>query len=274
MTPPHANSSPDVPLPISVCIISGTEAHRIGGVLQSTAGWTSETVVVLNEDAHDGTEEIVLRHGGRVHRHAWGGFREQKNLVQTYATQPWVLQLDADEEVSPELRAEIELFFQVEHERFAGGSFPRKVWFLGRWIKHGDWYPDRVLRLYRRDAGRWGGSVEHCAVELRGKEKRLCCDLHHFSSPTIADLLRKFPYYSELYLTRQIETGQRWCAPSVIVRAAWRFARAYVFRRGFLDGYPGFFIAASTAYSTLYRHTRLFEHLHGSPRPCPRSDSR
>ena len=262
------------PLPISVCVISGAEVQRLGRALASVADWTAELVAVINEEVRDGTEELIRSHGGRVYRHAWRGFREQKNLVQTYATQPWILQLDADEEVSPELRREIEEFFQSESEHFAGASCPRKVWFLGRWITHGDWYPDRVLRLYRGAAGKWGGSAEHCAVQLAGAEKRLRRDLLHYSCPTIADLLRKFPYYSELYLQRQLEAGKQWSALPVIVRAAWRFFRAYFFRLGFLDGYPGFFIAASTAYATLYRHTRLFEHLHGAPPPCQPPASR
>ncbi|MDB6019872.1 MAG: glycosyl transferase [Pedosphaera sp.] len=261
-------------LPISVCIISGAEAQRIGRALESVAGWVSEIVVVLNEEVQDGTAEIVSRHGGVIHRRKWQGFREQKNLVQSLATQPWILQLDADEEVSTELRAEISGFFQGDQEKFAGASFPRKMWFLGRWITHGDWYPDRVLRLYRGDAGCWGGSAEHCAVELRGAEKRLRADLLHYSSPTMADYLRKFPYYSELYLQRQLESGARWSALPTIVRAAWRFVRAYIFRCGFLDGYPGFFIAASTAYGTLYRHTRLYEHMQPTAPPCPPRDSR
>ena len=146
-------------LPVSICIISGAEADRIGRALESVADWTSEIIVVLNEDVNDGTEKIALRHRARVYRHAWLGFREQKNLVAGYASEPWILQLDADEEVSDELRKELFDFFEGAQERFAGASFPRKVWFLGRWITHGDWYPDRVLRLYRRDAGRWGGSA-------------------------------------------------------------------------------------------------------------------
>ena len=261
-------------LPISVCMISGAEAHRIGRALESVAGWTSEIIVVLNEEVNDGTAEIIERHGGIIHRQKWQGFREQKNLAQGHASQPWVLQLDADEEVSDELRAEIFQFFTGDHEHFAGASFPRKVWFLGRWITHGDWYPDRVLRLYRRDAGQWGGSAEHCAVDLRGQSKRLQANLHHYSSPTIANFLQKFPYYADLYLQRQIKEETQWAALPVVIRSFWRFVRAYIFRLGFLDGYPGFFIAVSTAYGTLFRHTRLYEHQQPALPPCPPRDSR
>jgi glycosyltransferase involved in cell wall biosynthesis len=252
------------PLPLSVCLISGAEAARIGRALDSVAGLVAEIVVVLNEEVRDGTEEICRVRGAIVVRRAWGGFQSQKNFAQDQATQPWILQLDADEEVSTELAAEIGRFFAGDHERFTGASFPRKVWFLGRWITHGDWYPDRVLRLYRKDSGRWGGAEEHCHVELKGAEKKLTADLLHYTNPTTAAYLQKIPYFADLYLKRQLGAGVRWSAPPVIVRSFWRFVRAYVIRRGFLDGYPGFFIACTTAYATLFRHTRLYEHLHAS----------
>jgi glycosyltransferase involved in cell wall biosynthesis len=261
-------------LPISVCMISGAEAHRISLALASVAEWAAEIIVVLNEEVGDGTEEIASNHGAIVHRHEWQGFREQKNLVGSYASQPWILQLDADEEVSAELRDELFRFFEGEQERFAGASFPRKVWFLGRWITHGDWYPDSVLRLYRRNAGHWGGSAEHCFVELKGAEKKFSADLFHYSNPTITHYLQKFPYYANLYLQRQITAGERWSAPAAITRSLWRFVRAYFLRLGFLDGYPGFFIAFSTAYATLFRHTRLYEHRQPATPPCHHRASR
>ena len=264
-------------LPISVCLISGAEAHRIRRALASVAEWTSEINVVLNKEVRDGTEEIVREFGGRVFRHPWAGFRDQKNTALGYAQQPWVLALDADEEVSPALRESIVRFFDGDHTRFAGAYFARKVWFLGRWITHGDWYPDHVLRLFRTSQGKWAGSTEHCKVELDGPQKKLRGDLHHYSNPTIQSYVEKINYFADIFLQRQLDAKTRWCAPTVIFRSAWRFVRAYVFRLGFLDGYPGFFIAASTAYSTLVRHSRLYEHLHPSSlphKPCPASESR
>lgn len=261
-------------LPISVCFISGAEERRIGRALASVAGWVEEIVVVLNEEVNDGTEAICLQHGAHVHRHRWLGFRGQKNLVGEHATRPWILQLDADEEVSPELRADLERFFGGDQKQFNGASFPRKTWFLGRWITHGDWYPDRVLRLYRKDAGSWGGSEEHCYVELNGAERKLSGDLLHYSNPTIASYLLKFPYFADLYLKRQLASDAGWSAPAVVLRSLWRFFRAYVFKLGFLDGYPGFFIAFSTAYSTLFRHTRLYEHRQPALPPCRDHGSR
>jgi glycosyltransferase involved in cell wall biosynthesis len=257
-------------LPISVSMISGAEASRIGRALESVAGWVGEIVVVLNEEVRDGTEEICARHGAKIFREPWHGFREQKNLSLNHVTQPWVLCLDADEEVSGELRGSIQHFFAGgDAERHAGAYFARKVWFLGRWITHGDWYPDRVLRLFKNGAGKWEGSPEHCKVELAGSAIRLAGDLHHYSNPTISSYVQKINFYSDVFLERQLAAGKKWSAWSAAGRSGWRFLRAYFFRLGFLDGFPGFFIAASTAYSTLVRHSRLYEHRQKDRQPCP-----
>ncbi|MCL5096544.1 MAG: glycosyltransferase family 2 protein [Candidatus Omnitrophica bacterium] len=249
-------------LPISVCMVSGAEAPRIGRALASVADWTREIVVVLNVEVNDGTAEIAERYGARIYRHPWQGFREQKNLALDYARQPWVLALDADEEVSEELGGSIIEFLNKPGGGFSGARFARKTHFLGRWITHGDWYPDRVLRLFTRGEGRWSGSVEHCRIEISGAVKNLAGDLLHYSNPTIASYVQKINYFADLFLERQLAQKARWSAPRTVVHAAWRFIRAYVFRGGFLDGYPGFFIAVSTAYATLVRYSRLYEHNH------------
>jgi glycosyltransferase involved in cell wall biosynthesis len=257
-------------LPITVSMISGAEAGRIGRALESVAGWTSELVVVLNEEVSDGTAEILQRHGAKILRQPWRGFREQKNVSLAQATQPWVLCLDADEEVSPELRAAIFRFFsEGGSEHFAGADFARKVWFLGRWITHGDWYPDRVLRLLKKGAGNWAGSPEHCKIELSGAVQKLPGDLYHYTNPTINSYVAKINYFSDIFLERQLAAKTRWSAPTVITRSGWRFLRAYFFRLGFLDGFPGLFIAVTTAYATFVRHSRLYEHLHSEGPPCP-----
>ncbi|HZV35739.1 MAG TPA: glycosyltransferase family 2 protein [Verrucomicrobiae bacterium] len=257
-------------LPITVSMISGAEAGRIGRALESVAAWTSEIVVVLNEEVRDGTEEIAKRHGARVVREKWHGFRDQKNIALGLANEAWVLCLDADEEVSPELRESIRAFFKSDGcKKYAGAYFARKVWFLGRWIKHGDWYPDYSLRLFRRGEGRWGGSPEHDKIELNGPAEKLRGDLHHYTNPTINSYVQKINYFSDIFLQRQLEAKKRWFAAAVVLRSGWRFLRGYVLRLGFLDGFPGFFIAASTAYSTLVRHSRLYEHLHSDAPPCP-----
>jgi glycosyltransferase involved in cell wall biosynthesis len=260
-------------LPISVCMISGAEAHRVGNALASVADWTSEIVLVLNAEVSDGTDEMAASFGAKVYREPWCGFVAQKNSAMDKANQPWLLGLDADEVVSASLRQEImELFAPTP----AGGaySFPRRSFYLGRWIGHGDWYPDRCVRLWAKGSARWGGVDPHAELLVEGPVVKLRRDLLHYSNSDISSYVRKINYFADLHLQRQIAEKARWSAVGAIFRAAWRFVRAYFFRLGFLDGYPGFFIAASTAYSTLVRHSRLFEHSQPSQPPCAPSPSR
>lgn len=141
------------PLPISVCLIAGNEAHRIRRALESVAGWTSEIIVVLNDDVSDGTDKIAAEFGAKVFRELWKGHIAQKNSTAQKASQTWILGLDADEVVSGELKSEIQGLF-ARPEQFsdiAAFSFPRCTYYCGRWIRHGDWYPDRQIRLWRRE---------------------------------------------------------------------------------------------------------------------------
>ncbi len=260
-------------LPISVCMISGAEAHRIGKALASVAEWTSEIIVVLNQEVSDGTDAAAASFGARVFREPWRGHIAQKNSAADKASQPWLLGLDADEAVSDALRQEITRLF-APAPAGAAYSFPRRSFFLGRWIGHGDWYPDRCARLWARGRARWGGVDPHDELLVEGPVVKLRHDLLHYSNQDISSYVRKINYFADLHLRRQLAEKARWSAAGAIFRAAWRFTRAYFFRRGFLDGYPGFFIAASTAYSTLVRHSRLFEHSQPTQPPCAPPPSR
>lgn len=254
------------PLPISVVVVASNEARRIERCLASVAGWTSEIVVALNNSS-DATEAIALKHGARIERVEWTGYRDTKNRALAFARQPWVLAIDADEEVSAQLRQEIAAFFGGDQQRFAGASFPRKVWFIDRWITHGDWYPDYSLRLFRREAGRWGGSPEHDKIELQGEQRRLAGELHHYSFPTIGSHVDKINVFAGYFLRRQLAEGKRWSLLPCVLRPGWRFFRAYVLRRGFLDGFPGFYIAVATSFGAFVRYSALYEHERSRPAP-------
>src|SRR5215831_17633166 len=158
-------------LPISVCMISSAEAHRIGRALASVSGWTSELIVVLNQEVADGTEEVARKHGAKVFREPWKGHIAQKNSASEKATQPWLFNLDADEVVSVGLREEIQSVFSdgAKAEKFAAYSFPRLSWYCGRWIWHGDWYPDRKTRIWRQGKARWVGTDPHDRLLVDGE---------------------------------------------------------------------------------------------------------
>ncbi|MGZ4975464.1 MAG: glycosyltransferase family 2 protein, partial [Limisphaerales bacterium] len=185
----------DPKLPISVCLISGAEAHRIGQALKSVADWTSEIVVVLNEDVHDGTDKIAESFGAKVFREPWRGFIKQKNSVSDKATQPWILGIDADEVVSDSLRAEIAA--TLKSATCAAYEFPRCTFFFDHWIRHGDYYPDRVTRLWQKECAHWAGIEPHAHLDVRGEIGRLKSDLLHYSNESIDRQIAKIAPYSD-----------------------------------------------------------------------------
>jgi glycosyltransferase involved in cell wall biosynthesis len=250
-------------LPLSVVIVAKNEAHNLPRCLASVQGWTAEIVVALN-DTTDASESVARSAGARVHHLSWQGYRDTKNAALMLAANPWVLSLDADEEVSPALRADLAAFMaRGDRESFAGARFPRKVWFIDRWITHGDWYPDYCLRLLHRERARWGGDAfVHEKVEATGPVATLRGDLHHYSFPTLASHVAKINPFADLFVRQQQARGAHFSVVKAIARAKWRFFRAYILRRGFLDGYPGLYIATATAFGTFVRYSRLYEAEH------------
>ena len=252
------------PLPISVVIVAKNEARNLPRCLASVQGWVAEIIVALN-DTTDESEAIAKKFGAGVHTLPWQGYRDTKNAALALAAQPWMLALDADEEVSPALHVAIGAFFSSgEKERFYGARFPRKVWFMGRWITHGDWYPDYSLRLFRRSAGqqqaRWGGDAfVHEKVECNGPVARLRGDLHHYPYDSVAMQQRKNTNYAELFARQRAEAGATVSPLGIVSRSLWRFVRAYIFKGGFLDGFPGLVAALLTAHYTFLRYTYLYE---------------
>ena len=246
-------------LPVSVCMISGAEAHRIGRALESVAGWAGEIIVVLNQEVADGTEEVARRHGAKVFREPWKGFVGQKQSVADKATQPWLLNLDADEVVPPALAQEIATVVSAPAAAHAAYRFPRCSFYCGRWIRHGDWYPDRVLRLWRRGAARWTGQDPHAHLEVSGTVGRLRSDLLHESNESIERQIAKIAPYQAEVVQQRLARGGSAGVFELGVRPGWRFLRAYVLRLGFLDGWQGFYIAALSSFSTLTRYALVRE---------------
>ncbi|HZP59398.1 MAG TPA: glycosyltransferase family 2 protein [Opitutaceae bacterium] len=247
-------------LPVSVVIVAKNEWHNLPRCLASVQGWVSEIVVALN-DTTDDSEAVARSFGARVQTLPWQGYRDTKNAALALASQPWALALDADEEVSSELGGEIAAFFdRGDAARFSGARFPRKVRFLGRWITHGDWYPDYSLRLFRRDRARWGGNAYlHEKIDCSGEVATLRGDLLHYPYDTLAAQQRKMVTYAELFVQQGSAEGATISPPGILGRACWRFIRAYILKRGFLDGFPGLVAALVNAHYTFLRYASLYE---------------
>jgi glycosyltransferase involved in cell wall biosynthesis len=248
-------------LPITVCIIASNEAHRIRRALESVSGWVREIVLVLNDDVHDGTDRIAEIFGAKVFREPWKGHIAQKNSVAQKATQEWLLGLDADEAVSPALRLEIQqLFAQPERlRRFAAFNFPRCTFYCGRWIRHGDWYPDRQTRLWSREQAEWGGINPHDKLIVQGGVARLQHDLLHFTNESIGHHISKIAPFQAVFVIHRHASGRPVSFFELVVRPFWRFFRAYFLRFGFLDGWQGYYIARLNAFSTLTKYAMVLE---------------
>lgn len=250
-------------LPISVCLIAGNEAHRIRRALTSVFEWAAEIIIVLNAEVNDGTDRIAETYGAKVFREPWKGHIAQKNSAAQKATQPWILGLDADEEVSLQLRAEIQAQFAdpAKLEPFQAFSFPRCTLFCGRWIRHGDWYPDRKTRLWRRGAGEWGGVNPHDKLIVNGAVSPLNHDLWHYSMEGLNHYTRKTISFSDLFVQNKQERGLQPSLAALVFRPWWRFVRSYFLRMGFLDGWQGYVIARMIAFETFLRYAKIQEAL-------------
>ena len=258
-------------LPISVCLIAGNEAHRIRRALDSVAGWTGEIIVVINEEVGDGTDRIAESYGAKVFREPWKGYAAQKNSAAGKAGNEWVLGLDADEVVPPKLRDEIIQTVTAGRTpadaACAAYSFPRCTFYCGRWIRHGDWYPDRIIRLWQHGRGHWEGTV-HEKLVVQGRIGRLRNDLHHFSNDTINNQIQKLVPFSDAFVKQRLAAGRGTGRLDLAVRPAWRFLRAYFFKLGFLDGWPGYYIAWLNAFSAVTRYVKLLDAQEQKDRPA------
>jgi glycosyltransferase involved in cell wall biosynthesis len=246
-------------LPVSVVVIAKDEAYNIRRCLASVRGWVNEIVVVVDH-CSDGTEDIAREEfGAKVVYNPWVGFKEQKNVGIRFATRPWILSLDADEEVSVALRQSLADFLS-RPTNHSGARFARLSWYLGRWIRHGDWYPDWSLRLFRKDVGIWIGGAVHERLQLDGSVATLGGDLYHYSYPTLADHLVKINLYSRLFVKgkpgRQNRVKMALLAP---LHGAWAAFRGYFLRCGFLDGFAGLCIAVFSGFATFVKYAMWYE---------------
>ena len=241
---------------LSVTIITKNEAADIGAALASVA-WADE-IVVVDSRSTDDTVAIARRHTERVVVRDWPGYVAQKNYAASIAANDWVLSLDADERVTPELASEIRALV-AGAPRDAAYRIPRVTWHLGRWIRTTDWYPDYQLRLYDRRAAEWTGAYVHEAVAVRGPVGQLRGELQHYAYRDIADHLETIDRYTTLAARQLDESGRRAGVLDVAVHPPLAFLRNYLARGGFRDGEVGFVISRMNAYYVFLKFAKLWE---------------
>jgi len=240
---------------VSAIVITRNEEAVIRRCLESLA-WARE-IIVVDSGSTDRTVEICRELGATVHTtEDWPGFGPQKNRALDRASGEWIISLDADEWVTPALRAEIERAIAVPDAR-PGYAIPRRSSFCGRFMKHSGWWPDYVVRLFRRDAGRFSDDRTHERVMVQGKLGRLREPILHEAIRNIEQMLAKMDGYSSASAHSRFQQGRRASLATAVLHGFWAFFRTYVLRLGFLDGREGFILAVANAEGSYYRYVKL-----------------
>jgi glycosyltransferase involved in cell wall biosynthesis len=246
--------------PISACIITYNEEKNIDACLESIS-WVNE-IIVVDSMSTDGTVERCRRYTDRVYQKEWQGHVKQKNYALQFARNEWVLCLDADERVSPELRQEIETCLSRECNATDGFFFPRHSYYLGRWINHGGWYPDYKLRLFKKAKGRWGGRDPHDRVVLDGVSEYMKSDLLHYVYRNLSHQLQTVDSFSSITASIMAAEGARFSLFRLAIHPLFKFFGTYVIKRGFMDGLPGFIISVASSFYVFLRYAKLWELRH------------
>lgn len=241
---------------LSVTVITHNEEARLADALRSVA-WADD-IVVVDSESTDATVAVARQFTDRVYVRPWPGYIAQKNHAAALARHDWVLSLDADERVTPELAGEIRAAL-ASVPPHAAYWIPRVTWHLGRWIRTTDWYPDHQLRLYDRRVAEWTGKYVHEAVTVRGSEGRLRHELQHYPYRDIADHLETMDRYTT-YAARQMhEAGRRAGFVQLAAHPPLAFLRNYLVKGGVRDGVPGLVISAMNAYYVFLKFAKLWE---------------
>ncbi len=246
---------------ITATIITLDEADNIRAACESVS-WADE-ILVVDAGSTDATSEIAQECGARVIERAWPGFAAQKQFAAEQAQHDWIFSLDADERLSPELRAAVEDVLYADSARLADGYLiARRAFYMGRWIRGGGWYPDRQLRLYNRTRGRWEGAYIHESVKMQtdARVETLRGDLLHYTVPDAAYHHRMIgERYAPLAAQKMFAQGRRTTPLQIATVGPVAFFRNFILKAGFRDGLAGFSIAAFAAHHVFLKYLMLWE---------------
>lgn len=239
---------------LSVCLITLNEERNLPRILCSIEGIADE-IVVVDCGSQDRTQEIARAHGAKVVVRGWTNFAEQKNFAAASASNDWILSLDADEELSADLRKSL-LEWKQRQPEFAAYEFARRARYLGAWIKHSGWYPDHRCRLYDRNAAKFKGIV-HESLRFECQPGRLSGDLFHYTINSLAEHEDKVERYTTLAARQMYEAGKRSWRAAMWLAAPWACFATFVLRGGFLDGYRGWLISRMAARGVWLKFKKL-----------------
>lgn len=242
--------------PLSVVIIARNEAKNIGRCLASVS-WADE-IIMIDSGSEDDTVAVAESYGARIFDRPFTGYGTAKREGVEKATSDWILSIDADEEVTPELRDEIKTVLNRETNE-AGFFIKRKTMFLGRWIKHCGWYPDHILRMFRKSRGNFNDAVVHEKVSVEGATGVLKNELLHYSYPSLEDYFRKFGWYTTLGAEEAARRGVRAGWFDIALKPPVSFLSHYVMKQGFRDGLEGFLVSVLSAMAVMVKYAKVRE---------------
>jgi glycosyltransferase involved in cell wall biosynthesis len=240
---------------ISAIVVVYNEEKKIRRCLESLR-WTDE-IIVVDSFSRDRTKEIASVFTDKIFDVKWEGFGKKKEFARGKASGDWVLSIDADEVVSDQLKAEIKKVIQ-EDQGFEGYHIPRLSNFLGKWIRHGGWYPDHVLRLFKKSKARFDQSLVHEKLILDGKAGSLKNELLHYTDPTIDHYLSKMNKYTALGAEKLFQEGKSASPFDLILRPAGVFFKMLVLKFAFLDGWHGFLLACLSSFHVFAKYAKLW----------------
>ena len=238
---------------ISATIITLNEERNIARAIESLR--CVDEIVVVDSGSIDRTVEIAEKLGARVVESAWPGYANQKNLAADKASNDWILSIDADESLSEALEAEI-WRLKKTGPQFDAYTMPRLAQYLGRWIRHSGWYPDRKIRLYDRRKATWNGAYVHESLKVSGRVGSLESNLLHFTCDSLAEHLRTMDQYTTLAAEQALANGDRITWWRMIALPPWTFVHTYFLKLGFLDGLEGLAIAYMAAFYNFVKYAK------------------
>jgi glycosyltransferase involved in cell wall biosynthesis len=242
---------------LTVITLTLNEAHNIGPCLESVR-WADE-ILVIDSGSTDNTLTLARTFTPHIFTITWEGYGAARNFALGKATGDWILWLDADERVTPDLAEEIRHILAVNPPAIDGYSISRRAYFLGRWIRHSGWYPGRVTRLFRRGKGTFSETRVHEQLRTEGTVVQTQHDLLHLTDPDLAHYLQKFNRYTSLAAQDMAASGRRFSLLDVSLRPVFQFIKMYLLRRGFLDGLEGFILAVLSSAYVFTKYAKLWE---------------
>jgi len=239
---------------ITATIITYNEERNLARAIESLR--CADEIVVVDSASTDRTVELAQKLGARVIETVWRGYAKQKNFAAEQASNDWILSLDADESLSEALEAEI-WRLKKAGPRFEAYTMPRMARYLGRWIRHSGWYPDRKVRLYDRRKAEWVGEYVHESVRAKGSVGHLDSNLLHFTCDSLSEHIKTMDRYTTLAAEQLIEARRQVSWGRLIFEPPWTFFNTYFLKQGFLDGVEGLAIANMAALYNFLKYAKV-----------------